>query len=217
MQLQDYDHQLVVRGFDGYFPNDRYLLINLGYRDVANQFPGSWQDTSMDYHLNPGQYALQVGTALPLGIQNITRVMVKSPTQYRKHLYPEREERFFNAWLPMDLTIAANQSNVPDKYYYYLNQIYILGPPSQAMDFTVYYEQYLPDMVSLTQTTALPQAFDEVILDAALVRAHRRAHELSLASEAQQRVNAGVMNLMMGDVFAMEELQERVLPDDQWF
>jgi hypothetical protein len=32
----------------------------------------------------------------------------------------------------------------------------------------------------------------------------------------QARVDEAIADMLMSDAFAMEELQERVLPDDQW-
>jgi hypothetical protein len=85
------------------------------------------------------------------------------------------------------------------------------------MSFTIWFYQYLPDLLQPGDVSAMAQAMDEIIIDAALVRAHRRAHELQLAADAQSRVEDAINAMLQDDVWAMEELQERVLPDDQWW
>lgn len=215
LQFQDYDAALVARGFDGFQPGERSQLINLGYRYVARKFPWSWERTSQAYTLTPGTATILVGTGLPNGLDSIEGIDLTTDP-YRRKLEPETEDRFKTKWLYLDLTNAQNQGQ-PAKYYYYLNSIYILPPPQVQMQFTVYYKQYLPDMVNVTDTPVLPQVFDEIVLDAALVRAHRRAHELTLAQDAQNRVDEGLADLLQDDIWQMEELQERTLPDNQWW
>lgn len=215
LEFQDYDAALVARGFDAFQPQERAQMINLGYRYVARAFPWSWESTSQVFPFTPGQYLVNVGTGLPGGIGSIEGIDVIS-NPYRKSLVPERQERFEAKWRNLDMTIPQNQG-ITQKYYYYEGSIYLLPPPQQAVSVKVYFRQYLPDMINPSDTPVLPQVFDEVIMDAALVRCHRRAHELDLAADVQGRVDDAINAMLQDDVWEMEELQERTLPDNQWY
>jgi hypothetical protein len=214
MQLQDFDAALVARGFDGFQPSERAQMINLGYRYVARKYPYYWELSNQTYVLHAGDPPLSIWSAGLLGADNVSGVYIVSDP-YRQKLRAMKQEIFERQWLSLDLTAAANRST-PQWYYVYNQMIYVLPPPQTSMSVEVFFSQFLPDMVALTDAPVTPPIMDEVILDAALVRAHRRAHELELANDAQVRVNEAIADVLMHDVWIMAELQERVVPDDQW-
>lgn len=213
-QLQDYDAALVARGFEGYQPAERYQIINLGYRYIARKYPWTWEQTSGTFTINPGDPPLVISAATALNADSIDHAYVITDP-YRRQLRPMRDEVFFDKWFSQSMTDAANRG-IPDYYYVYEGQIFILSPPQTQLQVIIHFHQFLADLVALTDAPATPQILDEVILDAALVRAHSRAKELTLAAEAQMRVNEAIADMLQDDVWTMPEQQERVLPDDQW-
>ena len=216
LQLQDFDQALIVRGFDGFQQSERYQMINFGYRDIANAFPYSWEESYQDFTIAPGSFTIPMAGGSPLTPSSIETVILTTDP-YRRILTPETDDqRFKRKWLWNDLTAQAMRGQ-PAKYYVWQSQIYLLPPPQFQVTFRIFFHQWLPDMVQITDTHVMPQAFDEAILDAALVRCHRRAHELSLAADAQARVEDAVFGMLQNDFWSMEELQERTLPDDQWW
>ena len=215
MMLQDYDLALVARGFDGYQPAERTQMINHGYRYVARKGPWLWEEMSKTYTVNPGDPPIPMSGATPLGADDVQQILVLTDP-YRRKLEVMDSNVFEEKWLPLDLTAANNATAAPDWYYVFNQAIYILAPPSGQIQIIVYFHNYLPDMVAATDTPATPAVLDEVILDAALVRAHRRAHELQLAQEAQGRIDEALNDMLADDIWTMEEQQERVVPDNQW-
>jgi hypothetical protein len=215
MQLQDYDAALVARGFDGYQPTERTQMINHGYRYVARKNNSMWMQATKTFTVNPGDPPIPMAGASQLGADDITQIDVITDP-YRKKLLVMQQEVFERKWLPLDLTSPQNAAASPDWYYVLNSNIYLLAPPQNAIQVMVYFQNYLPDMVAATDVPATPQILDEVILDAALVRAHRRAHEIDLAQEAQARIDDAIMDIFADDVWTMAEQQERVLPDNQW-
>jgi hypothetical protein len=216
LQLQDYDLALTGRGFDGYQPADRAQMINLGYRYLARRYPWNWELSNITYTVAPGSGStIQVSGLGPLGAQNVDRVLLTTDP-WRKALKVMRQEVFDRKWLPLDLTNPQNWTSAPDWYYVYNGLIYILAPAQTSISVTVYFKQYLVDMVNATDTPATPQILDEVLLDCALVRCHTRAQELQLAQAAQTRVESAIGDMLANDVWLMGEQQERVVPDNQW-
>jgi len=215
LTLADYDSALLARGFDAYQQSERFQHINLGYRYVARSFPYAWETTSRTYAATSGQSIIASSLGLPNDIDSIKRMFCVSDP-YRRKMQPETEERFVERWLPLNLSDAQNQG-IPYKYYYWDDQLYVLPAPQIALNFTVWFYQYLPDMLQLGDSSAMPQIMDEIIIDAAMVRCHRRAHELQLAADAQARVDDAIAAMLQDDVWQMEEIQERTLPDDQWW
>lgn len=214
LQLGDYDAALVARGFDGFQPSERTQMINFAYRYIARKFPLTWEESKGTYTVNPGVATIPVMGNAPLTANSVIGVNVVSDP-YRRKLEVATEQHFRRRWLYQDLTAAANRG-IPTRYFVWESLLYVLPPPQLALSFDVFFYQYLLDMVASTDTPVTPQIFDEMIFDAALVRAHRRAHELQLALEAQGRVDEAIADMLQSDVWQMEELQERVLPDDQW-
>lgn len=214
LQLQDYDAALVARGFDGYQPSERTQMINQGYRYIARKNTSAWEQAVVTQSLAPGAYSLPMAGTSLLGADNIGGIYLLT-NPYRRKLAVMDQGVFEEQWLPQDLTLAANQS-IPSWYYVFENSIYILPPPSLTVSLSIHFQSFLPDMVNLTDVPVTPQIYDEVILDAALVRAHRRAHELELAGEAQGRINEALQDILADDVWTMAEQQERVIPDNQW-
>lgn len=214
LQLQDYDAALVARGFDGYQPTERYQLINMGYRYIARKNTSSWEQAVVSQSLAPGSYSLPMAGTSLLGADNVSGIYLLT-NPYRRKLDVMKQDVFEDQWLPQDLTLASARG-IPDWYYVFEGSIYILPPPSLTVSLGVHFQSFLPDMVNLTDVPVTPQIYDEVILDAALVRAHRRAHELELAGEAQGRINEALQDILADDVWTMAEQQERVIPDNQW-
>jgi hypothetical protein len=208
--LQDYDAALVARGFDGYQPTERYQMINMGYRYIARKNTSSWEQSAHVYVVNPGDPPITVAGASGLGADNISQAAIVS-SPYQRKLRVMRQEVFEEEWLP-----GPTKPGTPRWYYVFEGYVFILPQPNAVMSIEIWYQQFLPDMVALTDVPVTPQIYDEVILDAALVRAHRRAHELELAGEAQGRINEALQDILADDVWTMAEQQERVLPDDQW-
>ena len=215
LNLGDYDQALLVRGFDQFTPQERWQMINLGYRWVARAFPYHWENTDAVYMVAAGQAVIAQSLGLPNDMSSIQRVYCQTDP-YRRKLEPETEERFARRWLPLDMSIRQNWG-IPYKYYYWNDDLYVLPSPQYPLNFRVYYNQYLPDMLTAADVSAMPQIMDEIVIDAALVRCHRRAHELQLAADAQARVDDAIAAMLQSDVWEMEELQERTLPDDQWW
>lgn len=214
LQLQDYDAALVARGFDGYQPTERTQMINLGYRYIARKNTSSWEQAVVTQSLTPPAYSLPMAGTSLLGADNVGSVYLLT-NPYRRKLDVMDQQVFEEQWLPQDLTLASARG-IPDWYYVFEGAIYILPPPSLAVSLSIHFQSFLPDMVAATDVPVTPQVYDEVILDAALVRAHRRAHELELAGEAQGRINEALQDILADDVWTMVEQQERVIPDNQW-
>jgi len=214
LQLADYDAALLARGFDAFQPAERAQMINLGYRYIARKFPFFWERSSHVYIINPGDVPLSIQGGAPLTANSVIGVDITADP-YRRKLEVATQEYFRRRWQYQDYTAQQNRA-IPSRYYVYAGSLYLLPPPQAQITVTVFYYQYLADMIATTDTPVTPQVYDEAILDAALVRCHRRAHELQLAGEAQARVDDALDDMLSDDIWEMEELQERVLPDDQW-
>ena len=204
----------MARGFSAFQPAERNQLINFGYRYIARKFPFFWERSTQTYTINAGDAPLSIQGGAPLTPDSVMGVDIVSDN-YRRKLEVASEDYFNRRWRYQSYTLAANRA-VPLRYYLFINNLYLLPPPQVQIQIKVYFYQYLPDMTLAGDVPVTPQILDEVILDAALVRAHRRAHELTLAGEAQGRVNEALDDMAQDDIWEMEELQERVLPDDQW-
>ena len=214
LTFQDFKLQLIARGFEGYSDADQGQLINMGYRYIARKMPWAWENATVTQVLNPGTATVALAGMTTLGADNIDHVLLVTDP-YRSRLQPLSEEEFLKTWSYLDLTAPKNQG-IPRAYYVFEGKLYILPPPQVQVSVEVHLKSYLTDMVAPTDTHAMPQILDEVILNAALMRAHERANEVTLAQEKQSRIDEAIGDMLQDDVWSMTERQDRVLPDDQW-
>jgi hypothetical protein len=66
------------------------------------------------------------------------------------------------------------------------------------------------------QVAVTPVDYDELIVTAALVRAHKRANEINLAMVAQADLDEAFDDMKDLEATRAQDLQERVVPDDGW-
>src|SRR5215471_973327 len=154
LQLTDFDAALLARGFDAFQPVERTQMINLGYRYVARKFPFFWLRSQKNYTINPGDAPLAIAGGAPLTPNSVMNVDITSDP-YRRKLEVASEDYFRRRWQYQDLTAAQNRGT-PVRYYVYAGSLYLLPPPQAQITITVFYYQYLADMVNLTDVSALP-------------------------------------------------------------
>ncbi len=221
LTLQQFDDELVARGFDAYSQATRFRYINWGYRRIARRARWLWEQTQISQALTAGigTVGINAGAAdggHPIGnFKSITKVYITSPAVYRAKLRPLSDDEFFQKWYPLDLTLAQNQG-IPSKYYVWENSLYVLPFPSQAVTVQVHYKQQVVALVNASDIPITPPDLDEAILTAALVRAHKRANELQLSQSSAAELEEVFADMATDEEFLEEELLERVSPDDQW-
>lgn len=221
LTLTDFDSELMARGFDAFDQPTRYRYINWGYRRIAKRSRWKWEQTQIAAAMVAGDVGIGVtsGTAdgsHPIGnFKSITRVYITLPANRRAKLRPLSDKDFFNNWLNLDLTLAA-QRNVPESYYFYNNLLYILPPPNGNFTVTVHFKQQVVLLVAGTDKPVTPPDMDEAILTAALVRCHKRANEIQLSQQSAGELEAMFDEMATDEAFEEEEQPERVSPDDQW-
>jgi hypothetical protein len=219
MTLQQFDDELVARGFDAYSPATRFRYINWGYRRIARRARWLWEQTSITSVQAVGDFDIVItpGSGGPIAnFKSITRVYVTAPADRRAKLRHLTDEEFFEKWYPLDLSLAANRSSVPEGYYIWENALYILPPSNQQITVQVHYKQQVTALVNGSDIPITPPDLDEAILTAALQRAHKRANELQLAEQSRAELEEVFADMATDEVMMDEEEQERVAPDDTW-
>lgn len=146
--------------------------------------------------------------------RNVDHVYVTTAGQRRK-LKAVSDGDFFDKWLQLDLTDNTNRDE-PSGYYVYNGVLYILPPPRSARTFTVHYHQRVVDLVNPADPFITPSHLDEAVVNAVLVRAHKRTHEVVLAQLAEGDLQESFDEQRMDEDFDMAEEQERVEPDRGW-
>jgi hypothetical protein len=215
LQLQDYLAELVTRGFDGYSVNDQTAYVNRGYFNVARRSTWYWEQTTDQFTVNPGQFAISLwplGTELP-NFKSLDKLVCTTANQTRRMRVMSDEE--FYKYLGMDLTQTQFRGE-PYSYYIFQQQLYILSPPQAARDFVAYYYQRTTPLVQPTDVPITPQHLDEAILIAALIRCHKRASELTLAAELENDLQEFFDDMRDDETMLMGEEVERTSPDNKW-
>jgi hypothetical protein len=213
MTLSEFDAEIVVRGFDGFTPADRYRYINWGYHAIAKKYLWYWEAASNTFTVNPGDAPIAVDTALP-SFRSL-QILLGTTANQRRKLMPVSDQAFFDYWLPRDLSIASSRGE-PDSYYIYDGNLYILPPPAATRTFEGHYKRRLADMVQVDDEPVTPDHLDEAILLAALARCHKRAQEINLAQVVQIDLEDFLDDMRTDEELLMEEQPDRVRPDDTW-
>lgn len=213
----DYKAELQARGFDGFADADLGTYVNRAYFAVARKSRWYWERMSANFSIIPGQPAITlwptVGGALPY-FKSLRQVMCIT-ADHRVRLKVADQQDFLDNWLSQDLTQAKLQGE-PARYYEWDGSLYILPVAKGARDYIAYYHRVVPPLVQPTDIPITPPDMDEVILDAARMRAHTRSNEISLASLARTDVEEAFDDMRDQEEERMEEEPNRVLPDNTW-
>lgn len=218
MQLQDFDAELIARGFDGVAPATRQLYINFGYRMVARKFPEMWAETEITLPMNPGTSYFNLSPNASGGDINnffdIDSVTILTDP-YRALLDLLTEDQWYKIYYPLDLTAVGNRG-IPDSYYVDNFRLYILQPPSQALSLRVEIHQLPGTLVNATDVPITPADMDEAILNAALLKLHTRVKEFLEADQYNSFVSDALDDALTNQTLLLATEQERTEPDDQW-
>lgn len=215
MQLQDYRSELMNRGFDGFAPADLDTFVNRGYMYVARKFPEYWN--LADYvGAVPDDGKLNVADVGSLsGFKSVEAIYWRNSSQgyYRLRALPESEYR--DAWAP---EYQAGVKGNPQVYYIDGNTLWVLPRMADVGNGTIEirYNRRPALLTSDTSVPVTPIDYDEIILSAAVVRAHKRANEPNLAFIVQNDVDEAISDALDLEATRMQDVQERVSPDDTW-
>lgn len=80
----------------------------------------------------------------------------------------------------------------------------------------MHYHQRVTDLVAPMDPLIIPSFLEEAVMNAVLVRAHNRVHEVSLAQLAEVQLQETFDEMRMDEDFEMAEEQERVERDNTW-
>lgn len=215
--FSDYVAELQARGFDGFSPADLKTYINRGYFHIARKSRWYWEETTDTFTVSPGSAFVDLWPTnageLP-NFRSLDKLYCTTPGSEGKLRVLSRDE-FFEQWLPKDLTQATFRGE-PRGYFVWQSKLYILPPPATARTYIAHYHQRVSLLVSDTSQPITPVHLDEAIIDAALIRAHNRANESALAQLARADLDEVFDDMRDDEEELMDELQERVTPDDSW-
>jgi hypothetical protein len=218
MYLQDYVHELKLRGFDGFTDADLGVFVTRGYHHVARKHRWLWEKTVDNLTMDPGTAYVDlwptVDGELPF-FRSIDKLYLTGPDSFRKKLKPMGDDEFFTNWLFLDLTAPVNRGE-PAYYKTYEQRLYILPPPVASRDFIAHYFRRVQPLVLNNDQPITPQHLDEAIIQAALIRCHQRANEPALAAVAQVDLESFFDDMREDEEREMTELTNRVKPDDSW-
>ena len=215
-QLSDFILDLQLRGFDSLSPEELQHIVNRAYFAVAKKSRWQWEKMVTGLTMTPGTFAFTLTGDTPdlPNFRSLDRIYMTT-AGYERKLQIMNEERFFQNFLNLDLT-KSQYRNEPTAYFIYGNWLYILNPPVQSRDFTVYYYQRPTWLKSDLDLLVTPQHLDEAIIDASRVRAHTRVNEPTLAQLARADLEEAFDDMRDDEEEEMHEMQERTSPDDTW-
>jgi hypothetical protein len=222
--LDEFVAELQAMGFSAFSVADLTLYLNRGYFHVARKNRWYWEQTTSAFVLTPGQFALALwpgGAGLPQ-FRSLDKVYVTDAGRQVK-LVEMSDDEFFTTWLSLDLTQAQWRGN-PSQYKVWNGQLYILSPPDKTTNFLVHYHRrVIPLSNSVKYPTAnytdvpiTPPHLDEAIVSAAKVRCHKRANELTLATNERADLEEAFDDMRDDEAELVDEGVERVSPDDTW-
>jgi len=218
MQLQDFDAELIARGFDGVQPSIRTMYINFGYRTVARKFPEMWAENEVTlptvlgtpyFTLSPNASGGDINNYYAIDTVSI----ITDP--YRNMLEYLSDEDFYQFYYPTDLTASANRG-IPESYHIDDDKLYILPPSSQVLTIRVQLHRQPGTLVNVTDVPITPVDLDEAILDATLLKLHTRVKEFLEADQYNTFLADALDDALSNETLIRAQEQERTEPDDGW-
>lgn len=222
--LDDFVAELKAMGFDGFQDSDLQTYVNRGYFAVARKNRWSWEETTDQFTLNAGDTNVQLwpnGTELPY-FKSLDKLFLITAGQQRR-ITPNDEDDFYENWLSRDLTAASSRGN-PETYFIHGGRLYILPPPQATRTFEAHFHRRVAPLTdankypaaSPTDVPLTPPDLDEAILIAAKIRCHKRAQELTLATQERVDLEEFYDDMKDEEAEIMDELPDRVRPDNTW-
>jgi len=215
--FSDYKAELQARGFDGFSDADLGTYVNRAYFAVARKSRWYWERTSAVIALAPAASSISlwpaVGGQLPY-FKSLSTLMCIT-VDHRARLKVLDRETFLDSWLSQDLSLEQYKGE-PTSYYEWDGALYLLPVTKASRQYTAYYHRTVPPLVAPTDIPITPPDMDEVILDAARMRAHTRSNEISLAQLARGDVEEAFDDMRDQEEKRLEEEPTRVVPDRSW-
>jgi len=193
-------------------------MINRGYFYIARKFPWYWrqQTTSIAYPAGGSISVADTSANFP-GLKNIRAVfLIGVPTPTSKVRLTAIDEK--DAFDQHFSDIARGVTGTPSVYWVDENTLYAL-PKLASVGSATLEIHYNKRPVALTADSSIavtPVDLDEAILMAALFRCHKRALEIPLAMAVQVELEELLDDMKDLEGDREDDLQERVLPDNQW-
>lgn len=215
--FSDYKAELRVRGFDGFSDADLGVLINRGYFHVARRSQWAWAETTDAFTIAAGSSSVDLWPTTSGELPNFRSLdkLYVTTSGHERSLRVIDKALFFDDWLSRDLTSSANRGE-PDSYFIWQSKLYILPPPSASRTFLAHYHRRVSLMVAPTSQPITPIHLDEAILEAALIRCHRRANEPMLAQQAEIALEEFFDDMRDDEEMEMADQPTRTTPDQTW-
>jgi hypothetical protein len=218
MFLSDFRAELQSRGFDGFSASDLNAMINRGYFHIARKFPWYWRQKSAQIPYPAAGYTSVADTNANFpGFKNVRAVYLEGyPTSTSKiRLDPVNEQDAFNGYLA---DLDRGVTGTPSIYFIDEDKLYALPKLSSVGSavLEVHYNNRPQALTADSSIAVTPVDLDEAILLAALIRCHKRALEVNLAIDAQVQLEEILDDLKDLEGDRMDDLQERVRPDNTW-
>lgn len=222
--LDEFIAELQAMGFSAFSVADLTTYINRGYFHVARKNRWYWEQTTDAFVLTPGQFAVALwpgGAELPQ-FRSLDKLYITDAGRQVK-LTEMDDDEFFTNWLSLDLTQGQWRGN-SSKYKVWNQQLYIMSPPATTTNFLAHYHRRVVPLSSATKyptanytdVPITPPHLDEAILMAAKIRCHKRANELTLASNERVDLEEAFDDMRDDEAELVDEGFDRVSPDDTW-
>ncbi len=216
-QLQDYIAELQSRGFDQFTVADLTTFINRGYFHVARRSRWFWEQATATIAWTPGLASVDLWPVAGGQLQyfkSLDYFYITTSGRFQR-IPPLKRSTFFERYMTMDFSDASNWGT-PAGYYIEGQKLYLVRPTNVALTATVHFKRRPVLLVGSTDVPITPADLDEAILLGALMRCHKRAQEPTLAAITESDLEEIFDDMRDEENDRMDELQERVRPDNQW-
>jgi hypothetical protein len=221
MTITEYKEEIRARGFDGYTSAELEGMLYRAFLYIARKFPWYWRETTITVaYPTDGSYDLQVHeNTNGIGIRAVEAVyLTKYPSaSSRIRLEALTKGEFWDVYFR---DLSAGVKGTPEAYFVNENQLHALPllSPVGAAQLDIHFLRKPASGGISIETTHLdcPVEWEEAIIDATLVRCHRRANEISLAQVKQAEVNEFLDDMQDETNSRLDDQQDRVLPDNSW-
>lgn len=165
------------RGFDYVTDTRLGRYVNQAYKSICNR--GHW----------PFLLTTTTGTA-PLTISDLRAVLSVVDTTLDTKLYPIDRRNLIES-VSTDLTITGNPT-----YWYQESRTVIKVYPANTTDTLSVHYVKVPATLTGTDAHLIPEEFEDLIVDGAVIRAYKDQGQLDAAATTAQFYNEGLREMM---------------------
>ena len=165
MTLDDMYTEMELYGFDDLDDDQKLLLLNEAYFDIATREPWPFLEAVAPITVPPAQSQITNNTLVTGNVTNLNSVLSFIDTTNSITMTPERGDVIEKEY------VVAAYTGTPTKYYFVGDELLVYPPTDSVINYRLYYTKTPVAATTTSDTFLIPARHHSIIVYGALIKA----------------------------------------------